>query len=181
METEGYTFVWSCERFWIAGGKREMAAQSIGPQHDAVANLKAAEFEIAPSASASSWMQATRGGVAVLFRKTGDNHVEMFRSPGLLRQGKIFRVLDKGYQKFLTDDQREIPATAEYLQQINSFYQDFKEAIGVPVLFNESLGALTALTHLDVVERPTLAKGERKPKIQTPKSPPPKSQTDSEC
>lgn len=128
---------------------------------DPLERLKAAGFEIGPSAESTSWMQATQNGCAVLFCKTADGRVEMYRSPGLLRQGKIFRVLDKGYQKFLTDDQREIPATAESLEQINDFYQDFKIAVGMPVLFGEALGALTAVTDLDTVERPVISAGRK--------------------
>jgi hypothetical protein len=147
-----------------------MATKPTPLQADPINRLKAAGFETRPSSISTSFLQATKGGCAILFRETLDNRIEMFRSPGLLRQGKIFRVLDKGYQKFLTDDQREIPATATGLEHINSFYQDFKEAVGLPVLFNESLGALTAVTKLDSVERPTLAKSARNSKIQTPNS-----------
>ena len=147
-----------------------MAGKLTQSQTDPISQLKAAGFEIRPSSFSPSWMQASRGGCAVLFRETLDNRIEMLRSPGLLRNGKIFRVLDKGYQKFLTDDHREIPAIAAHLEEINSFYQDFKEAIGLPVLFNESLGALTAVTQLDGVERPVLAKSARNYKVQNPKS-----------
>jgi hypothetical protein len=147
-----------------------MAGKLARSQTDPISLLKAAGFEIRPSSILPSWIQASRGDCAVLFRETLDNRVEMLRSPGLLRNGKIFRVLDKGYQKFLTDDQREIPANASHLEQISSFYQDFKEAIGLPVLFNESLGALTAVTQLDVVERPTLAKSARNSNVQNPNS-----------
>lgn len=126
-------------------------------ESDPITKLKSGRFEVKASPELPGWMQATRDGCAVLFRQTDDGQVEMFRSAGLLRQGRIFRVLDKGYQKFLTDDREEIPATASYLQQINSFYQDFKESLGFPVKFNEALGALTALTNLDMVERPIIS------------------------
>ncbi|MBZ5551595.1 MAG: hypothetical protein LAO21_02665 [Acidobacteriia bacterium] len=147
-----------------------MAGKRTQSPTDPISQLKAAGFEVRPSNISPSWMQASRGGCAVFFRETLANRVEMLRSPGLLRNGKIFRVLDKGYQKFLTDDQLEVPATALHLQQINFFYQDFKDAIGLPVLFNESLGALTAVTRLDGVERPVLAQGARNPKVQNPNS-----------
>ncbi|MBZ5537473.1 MAG: hypothetical protein LAO31_16070 [Acidobacteriia bacterium] len=147
-----------------------MAGKLNQSQTDPLSQLKAAGFQVRPSPISPSWMQASREDSAVLFRETLDNRIEMLRSPGLLRNGKIFRLLDKGYQKFLTDDQQEIPATASHLEKINSFYKDFKEAIGLPVLFNESLGALTAVTQLDGVERPVLAQGARNSKVQNPKS-----------
>lgn len=134
-----------------------MAAKKTMAGNDAISNLRAAGFEVNSISENSGWMRATQGGCAVLFGITAGGQIEMFRSPGLLRQGTIFRVLDKGYQKFLTDDQAEIPATAPFLEQINDFYQDFKEAIGAPVFFNEALGALTAVTRLDSVERPTVS------------------------
>jgi hypothetical protein len=138
-----------------------MAAKKTMAGNDATSNIRAAGFEVSPAPEKSGWMRATRGGCAVLFGITTGNQIEMFRSPGLLRQGKIFRVLDRGYQKFLTDDQSEIPATAPFLEQINDFYQGFKEAIGAPVFFNESLGALTAVTHLDSVERPMVSANKK--------------------
>jgi hypothetical protein len=147
-----------------------VATKSTPILTDPIARLKAAGLEVRPSSISTSLLQASKGGCAVLFRETLDNRIEMFRSPGLLRQGKIFRLLDKGYQKFLTDDQREIPATAADLDYINSFYQDFKEAVGLPVLFNEALGALTAVTRLDTVERPILAKSARNSKFQNSSS-----------
>ena len=147
-----------------------MAKKSTALQTDPITRLKVAGFDVRPSSFSASFLQATKAGCAVLFRETLDNRIEMFRSPGLLLQGKIYRVLDKGYQKFLSDDQRQFPATAAGLEYINSFYQDFKEAVGLPVLFNESLGALTAMTELDKVERPTLAQSARNSKGQKPKS-----------
>jgi hypothetical protein len=100
-------------------------------------------------------MQTEREGGAVIFRVNA-GRVELFRSAGLLRHGRIFRVLDRGFQKFLSDDSVEIPATAEMLERISNFYQDFKDAAGMPVRFNEALGALTAFTDLDRAEHPTL-------------------------
>lgn len=130
-----------------------MSTKPNSLEADPVAGLKAAGFEVQAAPDRPGWMQATRQGCAVLFRKTGNNRIETYRSAGLIRQGRIFRVLDRGFQKFLSDDQREIPATAAALEEISSFHQDFKDAVGLPVLFNEALGALTAFTNLDRVER----------------------------
>ncbi len=83
---------------------------------DPVEKLKAAGFSVESASDFPGWTQASRGGCAILFRKTADRQIERFRSAGVVLQGKIFRVLDRGFQKFLSDDQREIPATAGALQ-----------------------------------------------------------------
>lgn len=131
-----------------------MESRVAASSQDPISKLKVAGFEISAAPEASGWSRAVKNGGAILFRPASEACVEMLRSAGLWRRGKIFRVLDKGFQKFLTDDVREIPATAKDLQQIDSFYQDFKDTVGMPVLFNEALGALTAVTNLDRVERP---------------------------
>ncbi|MDD5543090.1 MAG: hypothetical protein PHX83_07935 [Acidobacteriia bacterium] len=119
---------------------------------DPIQNLKAFGFEIS-SPDPAGWYRAERQGCAILFRANA-GRVEIFRSAGLVRKGKIFRLLDRGFQKFLSDDSVEIPALADMLEHINDFYQDFKDAVGLPVLFNEALGALTAFTDLDSAEHP---------------------------
>ncbi len=131
-----------------------MAGKTIKLKTDPVAILQSAGFEIKNSPDMPGWLLASRAGCGILFRKTGDQQIETFRSAGLLLQGRIFRVLDRGFQKFLSDDQKQIPAAASSLEKITSFHQDFKEAVGMPVLFNEALGALTAFTDLDRVTRP---------------------------
>jgi hypothetical protein len=147
-----------------------MSAKSKAEVVDPIAKLREAGFEVNASSESAGWMQATRNGCAIMFRQRADHGVETSRSAGLLRHGRIFRVLDKGFQKFLTDDRQEVPALASDLNRINFFDQGFKEAIGLPVKFNEALGALTALTNLDRVERPILAGAEKPSKSQSPES-----------
>jgi hypothetical protein len=60
--------------------------------------------------------------------------------PGLLLNGEISHLLDKGYQKFFHTPHLEIPATADHLRALHSFTEEFNEAAGATSLYNQSLG-----------------------------------------
>jgi hypothetical protein len=66
--------------------------------------------------------------------------VLMVTRPGLLLNGEISHLLDKGYQKFFHTSHLEIPATADHLRALHSFTEEFNEAVGAVSLYNQSLG-----------------------------------------
>jgi hypothetical protein len=73
--------------------------------------------------------------------------VLMVARPGLLLNGEISHLLDKGYQKFFHTSHLEIPATADHLRALHTFTQEFHEAVGAISLYNQSLGT-TSDTYL---------------------------------
>ena len=66
---------------------------------------------------------------------------------------EIGTLVDGGYQKFfLTPSGKRKPALAEELKAIQNFQEDLKEALGLPSLYNESLGTTSDLHLYDRVE-----------------------------
>jgi hypothetical protein len=66
--------------------------------------------------------------------------VRLLAKPGILLNGEISRLLDRGYQKFFKTTKLEIPATAEHLRDIHRFTEEMKEATGAQEMYNEALG-----------------------------------------
>ena len=60
--------------------------------------------------------------------------------PGVLVQGEVARLVDRGYQKFIKTSKYELPATAAQLQAIHAFSEELKHLAGAITLYNESLG-----------------------------------------
>jgi hypothetical protein len=75
--------------------------------------------------------------------KTDDGGVKIFAYPGYLVSGEISKLVNRGYQQFLKTTKAEVPATADKLKALHQFTEELKEAIGVPSLYNESLGTVS--------------------------------------
>lgn len=69
--------------------------------------------------------------------------------PGIVMNGEVARLLDRGYQKFIKSSQFELPATATELQAIHAFSEELKQLIGVESLYNESLGTTSDVYRYD--------------------------------
>lgn len=63
--------------------------------------------------------------------------------PGWLLRGQISRLVDHGNQKLFETPTTRIAATADALKSIHRFSEEFREAIGEPSLYNESLGTVS--------------------------------------
>ena len=84
--------------------------------------------------------------------------VTMLRRPGVLLNGEISRLVDKGYQKFLKSSKLEIPATADALRALHNFTTELNAATGEMNLFNEALGTTSDQYQYDrVLGRPDRA------------------------
>ena len=66
--------------------------------------------------------------------------VNIFAYPGYLVGSEISRLVNRGYQQFLCTSKAELPATADELKALHGFIEEFKEGLGLPSLYNESLG-----------------------------------------
>ena len=77
---------------------------------------------------------------------------EIITKAGILLNGQIARVLDRGYQKFLTTPKLEIVATADHLRALHQFQAELDEAAGATMLYNESLGAVSDVYVYDRVK-----------------------------
>lgn len=73
-------------------------------------------------------------------------------SPGVVFQGDIARLEDRGYQKFFKTSKYELPATAQQLQAIHRFSEEVAQISGGVSLYNESLGTTSDVYMYDRVK-----------------------------
>ena len=72
---------------------------------------------------------------------------------GLLMGDEISLLVNRGYQVFWrTPGGRSLPAHASQLKLLHAFEEDLKEGLGLPSLYNESLGTTSDLHLYDRVE-----------------------------
>ena len=104
-------------------------------------------FRVAKHGCAAEIAQAPAGS---------DTSVLLLTRPGVLLNGEISRLLDRGYQKFLKTSHLEIPATADHLRALHNFTEEFNQAVGATSLYNQSLGTTSDSYLYDRVNgRPT--------------------------
>jgi hypothetical protein len=73
-----------------------------------------------------------------------DRNVRFVERPGVVINGEIARLLDRGYQKFLqTADGRTRPALAEQLRAVHDFDAELRHVFRLTSLYNESLGTVS--------------------------------------
>ncbi len=111
---------------------------------DALATLAGHQFDVSAAHDASGTgikaFQVRKYGCAAEIAAAPDGTTMLLARPGWLLGGRIARLLDRGYQKFLKTPQAQIPATAEHLHAIHQFSEELNEAADATSLYNESLG-----------------------------------------
>jgi hypothetical protein len=124
--------------------------------NDVLAILGSQRFDVAPAQEgakrSSKAFQVRKYGCAAEIAEAPDGTVEILARPGLLLNGEISRLLDRGYQKFFKSSKLEIPATADHLRAIHEFSEELKEAAGATSLYNEALGTTSDVYHYDRVK-----------------------------
>ena len=118
--------------------------------------LGSQRFDVAPAHEGSKRtpgaVQVRKYGCAAEIAEAPDGTVEILARPGLLLNGEISRLLDRGYQKFFKSSKLEIPATADHLRAIHEFSEELKEATGATSLYNEALGTTSDVYNYDRVK-----------------------------
>ena len=112
--------------------------------NDVLSILGSQKFDVAPASEGakrtSGAFQVRKYGCAAEIAANGDGSVQMLMRPGWLLGGEISRLVDKGYQKFLTTPKVSVPATADALRAIHEFTNELYAAAGEMNLYNEALG-----------------------------------------
>src|SRR5262252_701663 len=103
--------------------------------------------------------------VSAAIQKDGDDSVKIFAYPGYLVGSEISKLVNRGYQQFLKTSKNEIPATADHLKSLQTFSEELKMALGLPSLYNESLGTVSEAYQYDRIEN------RDKPAVERPKRP----------
>ena len=95
-------------------------------------------------------------------QKNGDDDVKIFAYPGYLIGSEISKLINRGYQQFLKTAKTEVPATADHLKALQQFTEELKEGLGLPSLYNESLGTVSESYQYDRIEDRDKPKAERR-------------------
>src|ERR1700678_4299687 len=132
---------------------------------EALAWLREHGFDVTDAPGTNGRVFLRKYNVSAAIQKTDDDTVKIFAYPGYLIGSEISKLVNKGYQQFMKTSNTEIPATAEHLKALQSFSEELKLALGLPSLYNESLGTTSESYHYDRI------KDRDQPTVDRPKRP----------
>src|ERR1700723_1446582 len=119
---------------------------------EAVQWLRDHGFDLIEAPGAQTRVFLKKYNCSAAIQKTDDGGVKIFAYPGYLIGSEISKLVNKGYQPFLKTSKTEVPATADHLKALQQFTEELKEGLGLPTLYNESLGTVSESYHYDRIE-----------------------------
>src|ERR1700704_1416037 len=131
---------------------------------DATNWLREHGFDINEAPGAQTRVFLRKYNVSAAIQKTDDGGVKIFAYPGYMVGTEISKLVNRGYQQFLKTAKTEVPATADHLKALQQFTEELKEGLGLPVLYNESLGTVRESYPYDRIkdrDKPTAARPKR--------------------
>ena len=131
---------------------------------DAVQWLRDHGFDLIEAPGTQGRLFLKKYNVSAAIQKDGDDGVKIFAYPGYLISGEISKLINRGYQQVLKTSKTEVAATADHLQALQQFSEELKEALGLPSLYNESLGTVSEAYQYDRVadrDKPTPERPKR--------------------
>ncbi len=128
---------------------------------EALASLREHLFDVAPVPGVANQVRVAKHGCAAVLAPATGAVATIVAKPGFLVGGKIARLVDHGFQKFLKSEALELPATADALRAIHRFNEELTEALGSDSLYNESLGTVSDRYLYDRVKGRDLPEAKR--------------------
>jgi hypothetical protein len=128
---------------------------------EALAWVRDHGFDVTDAPGTNARVFLRKYNVSAAIQKAPDDAVKIFAYPGYLIGSEISKLINRGYQQFLKTSKTEIPATADHLKALQSFSEELKEALGLPSLYNESLGTVSESYHYDRIENRDKAAADR--------------------
>src|SRR5579863_7227966 len=119
---------------------------------EALAWLRENGFDLTDAPGTTARVFLRKYNVSAAIQKTPDDGVKIFAYPGYLIGSEISKLVNKGYQQFLKTSKAEVPASADQLKALQSFSEELKMGLGLPSLYNESLGTVSEAYHYDRIE-----------------------------
>jgi len=119
---------------------------------EALAWLRDHGFDVTEAPGTTVRVFLRKYNVSAAIQKTSEDGVKIFAYPGYLIGSEISKLVNRGYQQFLKTSKTEVPASADHLKALQSFSEELKEALGLPSLYNESLGTVSESYHYDRIE-----------------------------
>jgi hypothetical protein len=132
---------------------------------EAVSWLRDHGFDLIEAPGTQGRVFLKKYNCSAAIQKDGTDGVKIFAYPGYLIGSEISKLVNRGYQQFLKTSKTEVPATADHLKALQQFSEELKEALGLPSLYNESLGTVSESYQYDRIE------DRDKPKADRPKRP----------
>ena len=132
---------------------------------DALSWLREHGFDLLEAPGMQGRVFVRKYNVSAAIQKDGEDGVKIFAYPGYLIGSEISKLVNRGYQQFLKTAKTEVPATADHLKALQQFTEELKEGLGLPVLYNESLGTVSESYHYDRIQ------DRDKPRSERPKRP----------
>jgi hypothetical protein len=132
---------------------------------EALAWLRDNGFDVTDAPGTTSRVFLRKYNVSAAIERQANDGVKIFAYPGYLIGSEISKLVNRGYQQFLKTSKTEVPATADQLKALQSFSEELKMALGLPSLYNESLGTVSESYHYDRLE------DRDKPAVDRPKRP----------
>jgi len=109
-------------------------------------------FELLEAPGTQGRVFLKKNHVSAAIQRADDGTAKIFAYPGYLIGGEISKLVNLGYQQHLKTTKTEIAATADHLKALHSFSEELKEALGLPSLYNESLGTVSESYHYDRIK-----------------------------
>ena len=132
---------------------------------DAVNWLREHGFDLIEAPGMQGRVFLKKYNCSAAIQKNGEDGVKIFAYPGYLIGSEISKLVNRGYQQFLKTTKNEVPATADHLKALQQFSEELKEALGIPSLYNESLGTVSESYQYDRI------KDRDQPEVDRPKRP----------
>ncbi len=126
-------------------------ASSNKPDYPAwIEQLKNAGFTVTERSESSALVG--KNGCGVILERSPSGEPRLAVWPGLLVEGRIAHLLDRGFQKFWQDEGRSVPALAGQLKALHDFSEELNSAIGQTTLYNQALGSVSSRYVYDRME-----------------------------
>jgi len=122
-------------------------------------------FDVTDAPGTAARVFLRKYNVSAAIQKTPEDGVKIFAYPGCLIGSEISKLVNRGYQQFLKTSKNEVPASADQLKALQTFSEELKMGLGLPSLYNESLGTVSEAYQYDRV------KDRDKPAVERPKRP----------
>jgi hypothetical protein len=132
---------------------------------EALAWLRDNGFDMTDAPGTTNRVFLRKYNVSAAIERASEDGVKIFAYPGYLIGSEISKLVNRGYQQFLKTSKNEVPATADQLKALQTFAEELKMALGLPSLYNESLGTVSESYHYDRIEN------RDKPPVERPKRP----------
>jgi hypothetical protein len=129
---------------------------------DVVNWLRDHGFDLIEAPGTQNRVFLKKHNVSAAIQKDEDGNAKIFAYPGYLVGSEISKLVNRGYQQFLKTSKTEIAATADHLKALHQFTEELKEALGLPSLYNESLGTVSEAYQYDRIVDRDKPKAERR-------------------